>query len=255
MPKREAAPPDPDKLVREKAGEYRTGDGRFTVQSQASGAWFVVDSDQLDELGMARVLGPFGTLDDAKGAISQARSAPPVTSILKARAQRGTKAPVKGRGDADAGDGRAQRAPKASQAPPKPKPPRIRYTNSTEGIRPSELRGFFVGWPDPPSPETHRRLLAGSDEVVLAIDDEAGRVVGFITALTDRVLSAYVPLLDVLPEYQKEGIAKELMERLLAKLGNLYMVDVVTDNDLEPFYERFGFKRTTAMSIRKRGKG
>jgi GNAT superfamily N-acetyltransferase len=252
MPKREAAPPDPDKLVREKAGEYRTGDGRFTVQSQASGAWFVVDSDQLDELGMARVLGPFGTLDDAKGAISQARSAPPVTSILKARAQRATKTGVKGREDANQAKARTVRA---QNAPPKPKPPRIRYTNSTEGIRPSELRGFFAGWPDPPSPETHRRLLAGSDEVVLAIDDEAGRVVGFITALTDRVLSAYVPLLDVLPEYQKEGIAKELMERLLAKLGNLYMVDVVTDNDLEPFYERFGFKRTTAMSIRKRGKG
>jgi GNAT superfamily N-acetyltransferase len=249
--KKQAGPSDPDKLVREKAGEYRTGDGRFTVQSQASGAWFVVDSEQLDELGMARVLGPFATLDDAKGAISQARSAPPVTSILKARAQRGAKAPVKARGDADQTKARTERAQKP---PPKPKPPRLRYTTSTEGIRPSELRGFFVGWPDPPSPEMHRRLLAGSDEVVLAIDDEAGRVVGFITALTDRVISAYVPLLEVLPEYQKEGIAKELMERLLAKLGDLYMIDVVTDKELEQFYERFGFKRTTAMSIRKRPK-
>jgi GNAT superfamily N-acetyltransferase len=249
--KKETAPPDPDKLVREKAGEYRTGDGRFTVQSQASGAWFVVDSEQLDELGMARVLGPFGTLDDAKGAVTQARSAPPVASILKARAQRATKTGGGARAEADQAKVRAEQAQKA---PPKPKPPRIRYTTSTEGIRPSELRGFFVGWPDPPSPETHRRLLAGSDEVVLAIDDEAGRVVGFITALSDRVLSAYVPLLEVLPEYQKEGIAKELMERMLAKLGDLYMVDVVTDKELEEFYERFGFKRTTAMSIRKRGK-
>jgi GNAT superfamily N-acetyltransferase len=249
--KKEAAPPDPDKLVREKAGEYRTGDGRFTVQSQASGAWFVVDSEQLDELGMARVLGPFGTLDDAKAAINQARSAPPITSILKARAQRATKTSGKGATDRSRAEGRAERA---SKTPPKPKPPRIRYTTSTEGIRPSELRGFFVGWPDPPSPETHRRLLAGSDEVVLAIDDEAGRVVGFVTALTDRALSAYVPLLEVLPEYQKEGIAKELIERLLAKLGNVYMIDLVTDKELEPFYERFGFKRTTAMSIRKRAK-
>jgi GNAT superfamily N-acetyltransferase len=253
MPKKQTAPPDPDKLVREKAGEYRTGDGRFTVQSQASGAWFVVDSEQLDELGMARVLGPFGTLDEAKQAIGQARSAPPVASILKARAQRGTKATGKGvaTAGARAGEGRAERAQKPAA---KPRPPRIRYTTSTEGIRASELRGLFVGWPDPPSPETHRRLFAASDEVVLAIDDEADRVVGFITALTDRIVSAYVPLLEVLPEYQKEGIAKELMERMLARVGDLYMVDLVTDRELEPFYERFGFKRTTGMSIRKRRK-
>jgi acetyltransferase (GNAT) family protein len=253
-PKKQAAPADPDKLFREKAGAYRTADERFTVESQASGAWFVVDSGQLDELGMARVLGPFGTLDDAKDAISHARSAPPVASFLKARAQQRTKAAGGKTRDATAGaatEGIERRAERAPKAPPKPRPPRIRYATSTEGVRVNDLRGFFVGWPDPPSPETLRRLLAGSDEVVLAFDDEADRVVGFVTALTDRVLSGYIPLLEVLPDYQKEGIANELVSRMLSRLGDLHIIDLVTDPELEPFYKQLGFKRTTAMSIRR----
>jgi GNAT superfamily N-acetyltransferase len=252
---KQAAPVDPDKLVREKAGAYRSADGRFTVESQASGAWFVVDSGQLDELGMARVLGPFATLDDAKDAISHARSAPPVASFLKARAQQKSKDPRgKARSDAAAGatsQGKGRGAERAPKAPPTPRPPRIRYATSTEGVRANELRGFFVEWPDPPSPETLRRLLAGSDEVVLAFDDEADRVVGFVTALTDRVLSGYIPLLEVLPDYQKEGIAGELLGRMLARLGDLSVIDLVTDPELEPLYKRLGFKRTTAMSIRR----
>ena len=59
----------------------------------------------------------------------------------------------------------------------------IRYTTSTEAITPDMLSGFFVGWRDPPSPEVHMRILENSRFVVLAADDESGRVVGFATGL------------------------------------------------------------------------
>jgi hypothetical protein len=36
----------------------------------------------------------------------------------------------------------------------------IEYIYTSEGITPPQLQGFFEGWPDPPSPETHLRLLA-----------------------------------------------------------------------------------------------
>ena len=49
----------------------------------------------------------------------------------------------------------------------------IWYTSSTEGIAPEDLVGFFVGWPNPPTPETHLRLLRGSDEIILARDGES----------------------------------------------------------------------------------
>ena len=126
----------------------------------------------------------------------------------------------------------------------------IRYTDSPQGIEPRHLRGFFVGWPNPPSPETHRRLLAGSDHLVLALDDESGNVVGFVTAISDGVLSAYVPHLEVLPPYQGRGIGTELMRRLLDRLRGLYMVDLLCDAEVQPFYARLGMRPVPGMAVR-----
>jgi predicted N-acetyltransferase YhbS len=108
-----------------------------------------------------------------------------------------------------------------------------------------------VGWPNPPAPETHWRLLAGSDQVVLALDAGTGQVVGFITAVSDGVLAAYIPLLEVLPAYQRQGIGGELMRRMLAKLDQLYAVDLLCDTDLQPYYRRFGMQPATGMALRR----
>lgn len=81
---------DPNRLIRERAGRYRTQDGRFSVEAEASGAWYVVDAEQHDELGMPRVSGPHATLGDAREVIVKARAAPPVVSHLAARAASGT---------------------------------------------------------------------------------------------------------------------------------------------------------------------
>jgi ribosomal protein S18 acetylase RimI-like enzyme len=126
----------------------------------------------------------------------------------------------------------------------------IDYTHSADGIVPDRLQGFFVGWPNPPDPETHLRLLRGSDEIVLAIDSDSGQVIGFVNAVTDGVLAAYIPLLEVLPEYQKRGIGRELMLRLLGRLNDLYMIDLLCDRDVQPFYQKVGFTPMSAMMIR-----
>jgi ribosomal protein S18 acetylase RimI-like enzyme len=127
----------------------------------------------------------------------------------------------------------------------------IRYSHSLDGVTPEHLTGFFVGWPAPPSPATHLRILHASHAVVLAVDDQAAQVVGYVTALTDGILSAYIPLLEVLPAYQGRGIGSQLVGRMLGYLGELYMVDLVCDPDLEPFYSRLGLARSHAMSTRR----
>lgn len=130
----------------------------------------------------------------------------------------------------------------------------IEYRDSVEGIGPEHLTGFFVGWPSPPSPETHLRILRGSSHVVLAWDTETQCVAGFINAVSDGVLSAYIPLLEVLPQYQRRGIGGELAKRLIACLRNYYMVDLVCDASVQPFYDRLGvgFQRASAMIVRNR---
>jgi hypothetical protein len=60
--------PKPPKPWRREEGAYRSADDRFTIQGGGAGRWFLTDGEALDELGLARTLGPYDTLDDAKAA-------------------------------------------------------------------------------------------------------------------------------------------------------------------------------------------
>ena len=78
----------------------------------------------------------------------------------------------------------------------------VTYRHSAADIRPDQLQGFFEGWPNPPTPETHLRILEGSDAIVLALTDTpAPHVIGFATAITDGILAATIALLEVLPDH------------------------------------------------------
>jgi hypothetical protein len=66
------APPEPDALVRQAAGTYRSGDDRFEVR-QADVGWFLVDSTQSNEFGQELIHGPFPTLKVVREAIPGAR--------------------------------------------------------------------------------------------------------------------------------------------------------------------------------------
>lgn len=125
----------------------------------------------------------------------------------------------------------------------------IIYKNNIDNITSEMVSGFFKpsGWKDYPSSDKFLLLLSNSEYKILAIDDEKYIVVGFINALSDKVLSAYIPLLEVLPEYQNKGIGSELVKRMMNELKDFYMIDLVCDDELEGFYSRFGMKKYSAM--------
>lgn len=125
----------------------------------------------------------------------------------------------------------------------------IHYSTDIAGIEPGHVQGFFVGWPQPPSPETHLALLAGSGHVVLARDGD--RVVGFIAAVSDGVLCAHITLLEVLPPHRGRGIGSELVRRMLEELRHYYAVDLHCDPDLQRFYSRLGLAPATGMMLRR----
>ena len=128
----------------------------------------------------------------------------------------------------------------------------IRYQLGIDGIDASKLDGFFVDWPNPPDPDRHLEILNGSSICILAIEESSGNVFGFITAIADGLFAAYIPLLEVLPHYQGRGIGSELVRRMLAELDGHYMIDVVCDEDVQPFYARFGLQPWSAMIYRGR---
>ncbi len=123
----------------------------------------------------------------------------------------------------------------------------IIYQENLDNVTAEKITGFFVGWPSSPPPETFLKMLENSFAIGLAIDADTGKTIGFINAVSDGILSAYIPLLEVLPEYQKKGIGAELTSRMLKQLGGLYMVDVVCDHALESFYKRAGFTSSLGM--------
>ena len=67
---------DPDKLVRQQAGTYRTADERFEVR-EADAGWFLVDSLQTNEFGQELIQGPFSTLKALRAVLPDARASKP----------------------------------------------------------------------------------------------------------------------------------------------------------------------------------
>jgi ribosomal protein S18 acetylase RimI-like enzyme len=128
----------------------------------------------------------------------------------------------------------------------------IRYTDSLHGLEPSHVDGIFDGWgwPNPPDSRTLLRVLEGSYRFWLAVDSESNQVLGFINAVSDGVLSAYIPLLKVRDTHQRRGIGRELADRMLASLDHLYMIDLICEPDVQPFYEKAGMMPVHGMALR-----
>ncbi len=124
----------------------------------------------------------------------------------------------------------------------------IRYQHDLENIVSENLESFFVGWLTAPTPTKHSEILRGSSHVCLALEGE--RVVGFITAISDGILTAYIPLLEVLPEFQSQGIGRELVRQMLEMLSSFYMIDLLCDEKMQGFYAKSGMLEGQGMLIR-----
>lgn len=126
----------------------------------------------------------------------------------------------------------------------------IVYSTDLADLSENDLGGFFVGWPAPPSRAKHLAVLHGSYRAVVAREADSGRVVGFVNMISDGVLTAFIPWLEVLPEYHGRGIGTELVRQVLADTEHLYSIDLTCDAALRPYYERLGMIACTGMAVR-----
>lgn len=127
----------------------------------------------------------------------------------------------------------------------------IEYRTGIDGIGKEDLKGFFVGWKMPLTTEQHLAVLKNSDFFVLAYDNEKLKVVGFINALSDKIQSAFIPMLEVLPEYQHKGIGTNLIKIMLELLEGITCIDLTCDIQLQDFYKQFNMLKSHGMVIRK----
>jgi GNAT superfamily N-acetyltransferase len=124
----------------------------------------------------------------------------------------------------------------------------LMFSADCDGLGCDDLAGFFVGWPHPPTLDDRLEIVRAADEVVICRVD--AEVVGFATAITDRRFAAYIPLVEVLPAHQGRGIGSQMVTALLERLRDCYMIDLVCDDDVVPFYERLGGTRLAAVAWR-----
>ena len=112
---RSAKPKPVPPWKRAEAGVYQSSDERFSIQSEGPSRWFITDEEQHDELGLARTVGPYDTLDAAKAAAEALRNDAPATSPLAGRLAKDGASP--GRGGSRA---KSKPEPADTKAPPPP---------------------------------------------------------------------------------------------------------------------------------------
>lgn len=78
---------------------------------------------------------------------------------------------------------------------------------------------------------------------------EDGELIGLIRGLTDRVSILYVQDILVRPEWQRGGVGRALMERMLAEYGHIRQMVLLTDDEPKQlaFYASLGFQNTREL--------
>jgi hypothetical protein len=207
-------PSPPPKPWRREKGRYRTADDRFTIESGGAGRWFLTDERSLDELGLARTLGPFATLDAAKDAAAarreQASDESPLTERL---AERLAAARVAGPAGSE-----AKRDPRTGAK----RDPRTGTKPDAEPVPAPRTWLDELAEHDPAAAARARRLIAQLRE--LAIDDAdgivrrdvlAGQPAVAATLLARELATALLDVLDRAPGPGVPTIAREVLAATL----------------------------------------
>jgi GNAT superfamily N-acetyltransferase len=96
-----------------------------------------------------------------------------------------------------------------------------------------------VGWNR--MEDSYRNPLMTSYFHIALYDDNI--LVGYIDSVSNGVTDAYIQDLMVHTDFRKKGFGTELMNRMIAALKerHIYMISVIFEEKLKPFYSRFGF--------------
>jgi GNAT superfamily N-acetyltransferase len=219
-----------DKLKRVRAGTYQTADGRFTVEQSTSG-WLVLDAEQTNELGLPLARGPFGTLDEARAAIGNARTGPrPVSDLDEHRRskqagpagrgarQKGGSGEEPGAGDTKTG-ARAGGGPRRAAKRPTGHELVIREIRASDG---DELRRLWKSVDFKTTGDDDRSLarLVRRNPGLVLVATEGGRIVGSALGAFDG-RRGWLYHVATAESHRRQGVASKLVDRIEASLADL----------------------------------
>ena len=215
-----------EKLKREKAGTYRTADGRFTVEQSSSG-WLLLDGEQANELGLPLARGPFATLDEARDAIGEARTGARPEAPVPLRPARGPKASIGRSGAARTGGAEPDDDPPtaARATPPKraarPSKPAV-VIRELRGVDGEQLRRLWAeaGFRSLGDDDLSLARMARRNPGLLLVAAEGSRVVGSALGGWDG-RRGWIYHVATAESHRHQGIATRLLDQVEAGLRDL----------------------------------
>jgi GNAT superfamily N-acetyltransferase len=123
-------------------------------------------------------------------------------------------------------------------------------THRERRIPPRSVRELYehVGWSRPANEEELREVLEAGPAVG-AWDGQ--RLVGFVRALSDGHLAAYVEDVMVHQDYRRSGVGDLIMSRLLREIKRSANVSLFCERPVARFYERNGFRATSYVLMQR----
>lgn len=127
-----------------------------------------------------------------------------------------------------------------------------RYIYSfTEPINPEELHDLLqqTSWANNRSPLDIQQMLDRS-QITLGVWDE-DRLIAFSRVITDDLYRALIDDIVVDNSYRGQGIASQMLEKMLIRMQHIETIMLDCDPELSDFYGRFGFhiKRGASMQL------
>ena len=111
--------------------------------------------------------------------------------------------------------------------------------NETVSVKALSNLREAVGW-NRMEREYENPLMTSYYHIAVYEEDE---LIGYVDCVSNGVTDAYIQDLMVHPDYQGKGLGTELMNQMIAYLkeNRIYIISVVFEESLKPFYDRFGF--------------
>lgn len=116
-------------------------------------------------------------------------------------------------------------------------------------VYPKEISGLrnSVGWNG--MEQCYKKSLKNSYFYICCFDNN--KLIGFLDVVSNGITDAYIQDVIVNPGFQGKGIGTNLMKMAIDKLveDNIYMISVLFQESLLPFYKKFGFNLLLAGQL------